>query len=318
MKALIYIEIKEGAPVGSSLELINAAAAIGADAEAILIGENLNDAAAKVAAAGAAAVLTADAPEGCEASIVNILSQAAKKDTYKAVLLSATTLGKVVAPAVAGAIGAGSINDATALSLDGETLIVNRPAFGGTIIETNKINTETGVISVRAGSYEKPEGEVASPVTPAASGITVEDGAIKAKVIEVLEEAGEVVNLADANIIVSGGRGMGDEENFALCKELADVLGGVVGATRPVIENGWISRQHQVGQSGTIVTPDLYVACGISGATQHLSGMSGSKYVVAINKDEDAPIFEVADAGIVGDAKKIIPLLIEAVKAKKA
>ena len=124
------------------------------------------------------------------------------------------------------------------------------------------------------------------------------------------------MNLEEAKVIVAGGRGMGSEEGFGLCKDLADILGGVVGATRPAIENGWINRTHQVGQSGKIVNPDLYIACGISGATQHVSGMTGSKYIVAINKDEDAPIFSVADVGIVGDAKQILPLFIEAIKNK--
>ena len=133
-----------------------------------------------------------------------------------------------------------------------------------------------------------------------------------------LAEAGEAVNLEDAKVIVTGGRGMGSEENYELCEELADVLGGVVGATRPVIENGWISRTHQVGQSGKIVAPDLYIACGVSGATQHVSGMSGSKYIIAINKDEEAPIFSVADLGIVGDVKQVLPILIEEFKKIKA
>lgn len=317
MKALVYIEIKEGAPVGSSLELVNAAKALGVDADAILVGENLDDAAAKVAEAGFASVAKAKAPEGCEDSIKDILVQAAKKDDYCAVLLSATSIGKVVAPRVGAALDAGIVNDATGLAVEDGKVVVTRPAFGGTIIETIKINTPIAVISVRGGAFEKPV-PVDAPVAPVDSDITVSDGAVKVKVVEEIPEEGEVVNLADASVIVSGGRGMGDQENFDKCKDLADLLGGVVGATRPAVENGWIPRQHQVGQSGTIVSPDLYFALGISGATQHVSGMSGSKYVVAVNKDEDAPIFDVADIGIVGDAKKALPLLIDAIKAKKA
>ncbi|NRT28818.1 electron transfer flavoprotein alpha subunit [Clostridium beijerinckii] len=124
--------------------------------------------------------------------------------------------------------------------------------------------------------------------------------------------------MEEAEVIVSGGRGMGSAENFKLVEELARVLGGVVGATRPAIEDGWISRAHQVGQSGKIVAPKLYIACGISGATQHTSGMTGSNYIVAINKDEEAPIFEVANVAIVGNVNEILPIMIEEMKKAKA
>ena len=148
--------------------------------------------------------------------------------------------------------------------------------------------------------------------------IEIPTGAVKAKIIDTVKEISESVNLEEAEVIVSGGRGMGNAENFKLVEELARVLGGVVGATRPAIENGWISRAHQVGQSGKIVAPKLYIACGISGATQHTSGMSGSNYIVAINKDEDAPIFEIANIGIVGNVTEILPVMIEEMKKVKA
>ena len=138
------------------------------------------------------------------------------------------------------------------------------------------------------------------------------------EVAQAVKELSEAVNLEEAKVIVTGGRGMGSKEQFALVEELAALLGGVVGATRPAIEDGWVSRAHQVGQSGKIVAPALYIACGVSGATQHVSGMSGSGYVVAINKDEDAPIFDVADVGIVGDVAKVLPLMIEEIRQRKA
>jgi electron transfer flavoprotein alpha subunit len=192
-------------------------------------------------------------------------------------------------------------------------LEVTRPVYGGTIREKLTVETPAAVVSIRGGSYEAPADvpEIAE-LQPEA------DEGLAAKVLELLKEAGEAVNLEDAKVIVTGGRGMGSEENYKLCEELADVLGGVVGATRPVIENGWISRTHQVGQSGKIVAPDLYIACGVSGATQHVSGMSGSKYIIAINKDEEAPIFQVADLGIVGDVKQVLPIMIEEFRKKKA
>ena len=140
---------------------------------------------------------------------------------------------------------------------------------------------------------------------------------IKAKFTESVKEIAETINLEEAEVIVSGGRGMGSKENFALVDDLAKLLGGVVGATRPAIEDGWVSKIHQVGQSGKIVAPKLYIACGISGATQHVSGIMNSGYIVAINKDEDAPIFDVANVGIVGDVMKVLPVMIEEIKKIK-
>ena len=167
-----------------------------------------------------------------------------------------------------------------------------------------------------------PEGKMIAPAVAAAfesgcaTDVTAED--VRTKVVETVKEIAESVNLEEAQVIVSGGRGMGSKDNFALVEQLAEVLGGVVGATRPAIEEGWVSRAHQVGQSGKIVAPKLYIACGISGATQHVSGMIGSGYIVAINKDEDASIFDVADVGIVGDVTKVLPVMIEEMKKRKA
>ena len=171
-------------------------------------------------------------------------------------------------------------------------------------------------MTVRPGSFSKNivagrKGEVIKEE------IAVPESVILSKIVDIIKEVAETVNLEEADVIVSGGRGMGSKENFQLVQELADICGGVVGATRPAIEDEWVPRSHQVGQSGKIVAPKLYIACGISGATQHISGMIGSGYIVAINKDEDAPIFDVADVGIVGDATKVIPLLIEEIKKLK-
>jgi electron transfer flavoprotein alpha subunit len=313
MKFLVYIETKEGMPTGASLELISAASSVQAEADAVLIGANLEDAAAAAAKSGAASVIIINGPEApTEDYITHALVQQAKADTYAAVLLSATPVGKVVTPRVATLLDTGSVTDVLSIAADGDALIFTRPAFGGTILEDRKVKGAIAVANIRGGSYEKPAETAAAPV--AVSDITVSDDALRSKIVDLIAEAGEAVNLEDAQVIVSGGRGMGSKEDFALIEELADVLGGVVGATRPVIEEGWISRQHQVGQSGKIVAPQLYICAGVSGATQHVSGMSGSKYVVAINKDEDAPIFDVADVGIVGDAKKILPIFIEEVK----
>ena len=301
MKALIFIETKEGAPIGASLELVTAAKALGAEADLVKVAEKEG-------------VLKEDAVVGA------VAKKAA--EGYDVVLLAATPLGKLTTARIAARLGAGSVNDAIAVACEDGKLKVTRPIYGGTIRgpiyggtirEELCVDAPAAVISIRGGSYEAPESvpEIAELAPEAEEGLV-------ARVLELLAEAGEAVNLEDAKVIVTGGRGMGSEENYKLCEELADVLGGVVGATRPVIENGWISRTHQVGQSGKIVAPDLYIACGVSGATQHVSGMSGSKYIIAINKDEEAPIFSVADLGIVGDVKQVLPILIEEFKKIKA
>ncbi len=291
MKTLIFVEMKEGSPVGASLELFSAAAAIGAEADAVCV----------------------EAKEGglLEDAVTDAVAKKAAEGGYALVLLAATPVGKLVTARIAARLGAASVNDAIALKEEGGKLQITRPVYGGTIQETLQVEAAVAVVSVRGGSYAAPE--AVPEIAPIAS-----DAELRARVVEVLAEAGEAVNLEDAKVIVTGGRGIGSEENLKMCAELAQLLGGAVGGTRPVIENGWLPRMQQVGQSGKIVAPDLYIACGVSGATQHLSGMVGSKYIIAINKDEEAPIFSVADVGIVGDVKKVLPLMIEEFKKKKA
>ena len=219
----------------------------------------------------------------------------------------------MVAPQVAAAFEAGCITDVTGITEDG---IYTALAYNGNVLNDMSMGENLPhVATVRSGSFaknldESRQGEIINEDADLAE--------LKTKVVESVKEIAEAVNLEEAEVIVSGGRGMGSKENFALVEELAKALGGVVGASRPAIEEEWVSRAHQVGQSGKIVAPKLYIACGISGATQHVSGMIGSGYIVAINKDEDASIFDIADVGIVGDVTKVLPLMIEEVRKKKA
>jgi len=231
---------------------------------------------------------------------------------------SSTGTCQDLASRIAAKLGAGSVNDVIAIKADGNAFVFTVPAFSGNILTDMEIATPTKVISIRGGCFSKNEPETGKTGDISRKDISVAADAIRFHIRERVQEISESVNLEEAQVIVAGGRGMGSTEGFEKLKELADVLGGVVGCTRAAYEAGWISRAHQVGQSGKIVAPKLYLAFGISGATQHVSGMIGSKYIVAVNKDEDAPIFEVADVGIVGNALEVLPIFIDEFKKLKA
>lgn len=308
MKVLIYLETKEGKAGGSSLELVTAGAKLG-EVTGLMIGEGLGDAAAEAASYGAPVIYVNQAVSSQDETAA-ILEQEIADGGYDAVLFASTQEGKDLAPRLAARFDSCSVTDVTEIRED----VFVRPAFGGTVLE--KMTFADGkklFATVRGGSYPKPEGAAASVTEKT---VAVPDEKVLAKFIEKTIDITEKVDLEGATVVVAGGRGCKDEETFALVKELAEALGGEVGASRPVIESGWASRAHQVGQSGKMIAPKLYIACGISGAMQHISGVTNSDYIVAINKDEDAPIFEIADLGIVGRCEKILPLMIEAVKAR--
>lgn len=312
MKILVYIETKESKPLPGSLELLTAARALG-QAQAVVVEDAAS--AQETAQFGVPVLLlhTGDASPDAQAAA---LEAQIKADGAELVLFSATQLGKDLAPRLAQRFSAGCVTDVTAIEAGENGLLFTRPAFGGTILETVRLDAaHPQFATVRSGSYGKPAAAESAAVTEVCFETPAD--AVRAKVVEAVKEITEAVDLEGAEVIVTGGRGMGDAENFKLVAELAALLGGVVGATRPAIEEGWISRAHQIGQSGKIVAPRVYVACGVSGAMQHLSGVMGAKYIVAINKDEEAAIFDVADLGIVGDVKVILPLLIEQIRSAK-
>lgn len=310
MKALLFIETNGEKVLGGSLELISAVKALNAEGTAIIAG---NRALADTVAALGIPVIFTDTATDCD-TLTEVLAETVKEQNPDIVLLANTPLSKDIAPRIAGRMSLGCVSDVTGISKSDGKVIYTRPAYGGTILEHIEVEG-IAIVTVRNGSFSKPE--VASKASVTEKKVEISEEFIKAKIIDTVKEISESVNLEEAEVIVSGGRGMGNAENFKLVEELASVLGGVVGATRPAIEDGWISRVHQVGQSGKIVAPKLYIACGISGATQHTSGMSGSNYIVAINKDEDAPIFEIANVGIVGNVTEILPVMIEEMKKAK-
>ncbi len=234
------------------------------------------------------------------------------------VLAGATPIGRSFLPRVAARLRTGLTADCTSLSIDMETgnLLQVRPAFGGNIMATIACNTRPQMATVRPrvmkrGEYrEDRKGEIIPVEAQGLQGRT--------RVIDSVKEASEVsVNLQEADVIISGGRGLGDQKGFRLLEELAELLGGAVGASRAAVDEGWIPYSHQVGQTGKTVCPKIYIACGISGAVQHLVGMQSSDIIIAINKNPEAPIFNVANYGIVGDIYEVLPLLIKKLRAMK-
>ncbi len=282
---------------------------------AVLIGEGISGLAAGLGANGASKVFVADdanlklySAEGYAEAVV----KASELFGPSAIFFSGTAMGRDLAPRVAARLGVGALADVVALTREGETFVARRPVYSGKAFATvDSAGTSPQVISLRPNVFELEEGGGAAEVV-ALDGLAL---SIRAMVTEFLAAEGGEIDVAEADVIVSGGRGIKGPENFALIRELADALGGAVGASRAVVDAGWIGHSHQVGQTGKVVSPSLYVACGISGAIQHLAGMSSSKVIVAINKDPDAPIFKVADYGIVGDLFDVIPPMIEAIKA---
>ncbi|MBW9172353.1 electron transfer flavoprotein subunit alpha/FixB family protein [Clostridium estertheticum] len=311
MKALLFIETDGEKVLGGSLELISAVKALDAEGTVIIVG---NKAAADTVATFGIPVIFAETSTDCD-TLTEVLSQMVTQQNPDILLLANTALAKDIAPRIAGRMDLGFVSDVIGMDKTDGKVIYTRPAYGGTILEHIEVDG-TAVVIVRNGTFSKPEASSNAGVTE--KKIEIPASAVKAKIVDTVKDICETVNLEEAQVIVSGGRGMGNVENFKLVEELARVLGGEVGATRPAIEDGWICRTHQVGQSGKIVAPKLYIACGLSGATQHTSGMTGAKYIVAINKDEEAPIFEIADISIIGNVNEILPIMIEEMKKVKA
>lgn len=229
------------------------------------------------------------------------------------VLIGATAMGRDLGPTVAAKLGCACVSDAIGLKFDGSGWEVRRPVFAGKCFVDVVPKTAPAIVAIRPNAFMATDGGGA-PVPVAAFDAGQASAAPKAVVREITGADGGRIELTEANIVVSGGRGLKGPENYALIEELAGVLNAAAGASRAVVDAGWVDYSHQVGQTGKTVGPNLYIACGISGAIQHLAGMSSSKCIVAINKDAAAPIFKVADYGIVGDLFEVLPALTKAVR----
>lgn len=320
---LVYVEAAEGKAKNVGLEILTPAkvAADGGEVIAVVIGKDVEGAAKQAIAFGAdkAVVVAGDDYEVYNTDVyTNALVEVVKKYAPKAVFVGATPDGKDLAAKAAAKVGSGCVTNVTGVALDGDKIVYTSPVYAGAVLNDDVCESEIEFALLRSGAFKKAEPDEAKAGEIVNEAIVCPADAIKTKVVDIVKEISETVNLEEAEVIVAGGRGVGSAENFAILKELADALGGVIGATRAPIEAGWISRAYQIGQSGKSVAPKLYFACGISGATQHVAGITGADYIVAINKDEDAAIFDIANVGIVGNLLDIVPVITAEVKKFKA
>lgn len=318
----VFAEQRGGKLMDVALELLGEgrrlADQIGTSLGALLLGHDVEGLAGQLISYGADRVYLFDDPALASYTTdayTEVIHGAIEKEKPEVLLLGATHIGRDLGPCLAVRCGTGLTADCTRLEIDPDDkrLLQTRPAFGGNLMATIQCpNHRPQMSTVRPGVMEKCAPDAARQGQVLHMPVDLPADICRTRVLETVRSLREMVKLTDAEVIVSGGRGLGSADGFALVEKLARRLGGVVGASRAAVDAGWIDHVHQVGQTGTTVKPKLYIACGISGAVQHLAGMQDSGYIVAINKNPLAPIFEVADCGLVGDVYQIIPAILEA------
>jgi electron transfer flavoprotein alpha subunit len=313
-KILVFAEIKQGVLKSSTTELLSKAKDIGAEAGVVAIGSSIESMTPDLVSAGSDTQYIADDP-GLELFSAGPYAacavDAAKQFGADLILFGFSESGKAMAPRVAAQLDAACATEITDIDLSGDHIEVIRPAITNKVMQRIKVNTDQLVAVIRAGAFEAAEGisgteNVVKLSPPAAD--------TKAAIKELFSDASGEIDLADADIVVSVGRGAKDQAGVDIVKELANDLNAGFGSSRAMVDGGFLAHSKQVGQTGKIVAPSLYVAIGISGAIQHLAGMNGSKVILAVNKDPEAPIFNVADYGIVGDLFEVVPILREEIK----
>ncbi|AYF54672.1 electron transfer flavoprotein subunit alpha/FixB family protein [Clostridium botulinum C] len=323
----VFAEQRDGELQKVALELLGKgreiADKLGVELTAVLLGNKIENVANELLAHGADKVLYAEDERLANyttGAYTRVICDLVNEKKPEILFIGASFIGRDLGPRVAARLHTGLTADCTSLDTEEETghLLMTRPAFGGNLMATIMCTENRPQMStVRPGVFDKLEADEsrvdASKIEKVNVQLDAED--LKVTVKEVVKIAKEVADIGEAEVIVAGGRGVGNKENFAKLQELADALNGVVAGSRAATDNGWIDHALQIGQTGKTVRPKLYIACGISGAIQHLAGMQDSDYIIAINKDEDAPIMKVADLGLVGDLNKIIPELIAQIKS---
>ncbi len=324
---LVFAERRDGQIKRPALEAVSTAARLagttGGRVDVLALGPGASDCAAEVAGYGADRLLTVEAAElelYAAQAYAACLAEAAKAAEAAVVLVPATIMGKDLAPRATARMGTACASDVIELEIgENGALKAKRMVYSGKAVAWVSIpEARPAVASLRPNVFPlaTPDGSRTAEVVPLEVAITPE--LLKVRTVEIRKSEQQELDVTEASIIVAGGRGMKEAGNFSLLRELAAELGAAVGASRAVVDAGWIPHANQVGQTGKVVSPDLYFACGISGAIQHLAGMSSSKVIVAINKDPEAAIFKVADYGIVGDALEVVPALTEAVRKHKS
>ncbi|MBN1341023.1 MAG: electron transfer flavoprotein subunit alpha/FixB family protein [Bacteroidales bacterium] len=322
MAVLVYVENWEGKFKKLSFELLSYAKAVadrlGKEVVCVSIGNVEDDELKKLGRYGASLILKTEDPRLkilSNSAYSSIITQAAEKVNATVVVLSNNLTGKAVAPRVAVRMKAGLVAGVCALPSQYDPLVVMKKVYTGKAFAHVKVHSVSAVLTLAQNSFHIVENGRDATVEPFMPELAPED--FRTEVKEVNKITGKVL-LTDAEVVVSGGRGMKGPENWGPLEELAGLLGGALACSRPVSDEGWRPHEEHTGQTGKIIAPNLYIACGISGAIQHMAGVSSSKCIVAINKDSDAPVFETADYGVVGDVHKVLPDLIRAVKDLKA
>ena len=323
----VFVQQVDGVVAPVSFELLGKAGELagklGTTVSAVLCGYNVGELADELFEFGADTVVLVDDPllkdymtEPYAQAMYGVI------DYFKPeiVLYGATTIGRDLAPRVSARVHTGLTADCTKLEIEDETgrLLMTRPAFGGNLMATIICpDFRPQMATVRPGVMQRKEREKGRRGTVMPFKYRLEKNNCFIEILDVIKKQNEAVNISDAKILVSGGRGVGSRENFKMLYELADALGGRVAASRAAVDAGWVDKELQVGQTGKTVRPKLYIAVGISGAIQHLAGMEESDIIIAINRDETAPIFNIADYGVVGDLNKVVPMLTEKIRKMK-
>ena len=315
MTTLAVLEQRDGALRKISFEVVTGAQRLGQPVEAVVCGAGAVQGIDQVAKFGAERIVTLTnpafaryAPEAC----AQALAERAKQAGYRVIVFAASATGKDLAPRVAAKLGVAVAGDLTDLSAEGDGVVVTRPVYAGKALLKVKVVSQPAVLSLRPNVFTPVE----RPKAATTETVAVNVAAGRVTVREIKAAPAGTLDVAEAQVIISGGRGLKEPANFKVLEELAHAFGGraAVGASRAVVDAGWRAHADQVGQTGKTVSPSLYIAVGISGAIQHLAGMRTSKVIVAINKDKDAPIFKVADYGVVGDLFEIVPKLTEEIR----
>ncbi|MDD4369549.1 MAG: electron transfer flavoprotein subunit alpha/FixB family protein [Anaerostipes sp.] len=323
----VFIETECGKAKNVGYELLNVAKPLatekGCELIAVVVGKDVEGVAKDAICYGADSVIVVDGPEYeyyTTDAFANAMTELVKKYKPETLFIGATNNGRDLGPRVSCRLKTGLTADCTEIAIDEESgnMAWTRPTFGGNLMATIMCPEHRPQMgTVRPGVFKKGAYDESRTGEIVKEDIHMDADKIRTKLVERVNEVAESINLEEADIIVSGGRGLGSAEGFDVLKELADELGATIGCSRAVVDAGWMPHAHQVGQSGKSVAPKIYFAIGISGAIQHVAGISGADTIIAVNKDEEAPIFEVADYGIVGSFSEVVPALTEAFRAQK-